>query len=226
MSYTVLESLDKINRTRKSLRIGSSSKRPTFNDFMLTVIAQSITVYLEEKREQIPKCVHLGIPVNVRDKTKCVDDTMLGNKIGAFMIKMPLDKKLNFMEKLERIKSELDFVKLTPEAKISHFGMRMVSVMPQWMVDWIGPKVTGGATLVATNVNGGNGGETVLCGARMTDMTAVVPPPMGVGLGYVVFTLNGKVMVSVGVDRNCYDENTAKDLIRCLKAVLREQGAL
>merc|ERR550525_585361 len=109
---------------------------------------------------------------------------------------------------------------------LSHYGMKLVSVMPRWIVDWVGPRMTGGATLVATNVNGGNSGDTYLCGAKMTDITAVVPPPMGVGVGYVIFSLNGRVMVSVGVDRNCYDADTAKDLIRCLNNVLDEQDAL
>eukprot|EP01084_Bolivina_argentea_P097833 175865_1 len=213
--------LDKINKKRKTIRLGK--KRPTFNDYMLTVVAETIMGYLDKNNEYIPDYVHLAIPVDIRDKNVKLNDTMLGNKIGSYIIKLPLSKKLTFMQKLKKIKSELDFVKKTPEAKLSFYGIKLLSLLPKMMADFIGPKMSGGMTLVASNVKGA-AKDMFMCGAKVTDAIGIVPPPMGVGLGFVIFTFNGKIIATVNVDKNCYKASTAKDLMKCFQKVMEEQG--
>merc|ERR1712228_1109315 len=218
-------SLDEINEKRKSLDV---SKCPTFSDYMLTIISQSITMYLEEKKEYIPDSIHLAIPANIRSpKLFLKDDVQLlmGNKSGAFHVEVPLTTSLTFEKKVEKIKSGLDAVKRTPEAHWYVWGMKIVSILPQWMVEKLVKeiKLTSTTTFVASNVNGGSSDEIFLCGARATDFLVVLPS-VGFGLGFAYLTLNGKVSMTVEVDRNCGDEHIAKDLMRCLKTVLEQQG--
>eukprot|EP01083_Nonionella_stella_P179169 635364_1 len=215
-------SLDKINAKRKSLKLKNVKKYATFNDFMLALIAESVTLYLQKKNAFISKSVYLATPVNIRGKnTSLVGDKgmLLGNKIGTYVLQIPLCANMTFVQRLAAIKSEFDVAKSTPEAIVGYYLMKLLSKVPR-VTHFIGPRMTSGLTFVMSNVRGAN--NQTFCGAKIADIVGIVPPPMGVALGYAVFTYDGKVMISVNVDRNCYDSQTATELISCLKELLKK----
>ena len=219
-------SLTSLNIRRKQFRF-----KPTVNDFMLAVICESLSRVISKSKHTKPvKEVTLAIPVNVRNKN--VKETVLGNKIGAIVLKAPLSSSLSFEEKLKKIKSQMDFAKKTPEAHFTYvLALFNAMFLPTWLSTYFARKLTNKTTIVCTNVRGPSNKYT-FCGKDIKELIGFVPPPMGCGIGFCVFTYNGRMAVSVNIDRNVSlgndikGEDTGRYVLKTVLNVLRELGCL
>jgi len=215
-------SLRDINRLRRGIGFAGKRRCPTFNDYMMAILAEALKLHFERREEEVPPSVRLGIPVNVRGRRLLSSDVELGNKIGSLVLSLPTDKNLHFLQRLEAVQSAMDAIKATPEALMSHYAMKALSCLPQRVVDSMAPRMSGGLSLVASNVRFPR--KLAICGADVGDVIGIVPPPMGVALGVAILTLNDdKVVVTVNVDANCGGADTAKHLIQCFKQAVQQQ---
>ena len=202
----------------------SKLQKPTFNDFIIGIIAQSMSLFLKKKNMPVPEFVRLGIPVNIRaDAESHGKDTILGNKIGSYIIKLPLSHSLSFIDKLIVIKKELDWVKKTPESKLSHYATKLVSNLPQSMSKTLASYMSGKNTLVVSNVRGPDK-PLILYDKKCIVLAGPVPPPVGVALGFAVFTYQKDVMISVNIDDCVAGHDGATLFKQCILEVLKQQN--
>ena len=224
-------SLSKVNAQRGVIAVDkkymkSKLKKATFNDFIIAVIAQSMSLFLKKKNMPAPKFVRLGIPVNIRAESESHgEDTILGNKIGSYVIKSPISHSMTFIDKLIIIKKELDWVKKTPESKFSHYATRLVSNLPQSISSPLASYMSGKNTVVVSNVRGPDKPLT-LFEKKCIVLAAPVPPPMGVALGFAVFSYQRDVMISVNVDDCVAGHDGAILFKQCILDVLKEQNCV
>lgn len=183
----------------------------TMNDIMLAAFVGGLRRWMEDRRgpEGIPpgETVCCSLPVNLRTS---LEDTPMGNKIGAFMINLPVGEA-DRDERLRQTAAAMNKVKRSPEASLGNLLAKVASSLPECVSQRLMDKMTSRVECVFTNVRGFD--EPIhFKGKKVLKFSGFVPPPPGVSLGVACGSIYGKVSFSVSADLSLLGKDSSRDL--------------
>ncbi|CAK0882459.1 unnamed protein product, partial [Prorocentrum cordatum] len=151
----------------------------TMNDIMLAAFVGGLRRWMVDRcgPDGVPpgETVCCSLPVNLRTS---LEDTPMGNKIGAFMIDLPVGEA-DRDARLKQTAAAMNKVKRSPEASLGNLVAKLTSSLPEWVSRRLMDKITSRVECVFTNVRGFD--ETIhLKGHAVLKFVGFVPPPPGV----------------------------------------------
>jgi diacylglycerol O-acyltransferase / wax synthase len=166
------------------------------NDVMLTCLAGALDRYRfnKEKSENLYE-IRVGMPYNVRTSPKI---TELRNEFAFMLNPIPLGVKDGY-KRMSMIKKTMDYAKKIPEPWFGYFISSISSYLPLSFLKNLGA-MSQYLTAVLTNMVGGDE-KLKFIGHTVELMSALVPPPDGVGIGVAVMSQAGKMYVSITTDK-------------------------
>jgi diacylglycerol O-acyltransferase len=168
----------------------------TVNDVLLAAVAGALGSYLRARGESTDELeIRVYVPVNMR---KPGDEILLGNRIGAVFLPLPLGIEDPYKRVVE-LKRRMDAIKASPEAVVLGGVLIGVGLTPIQVKRVLGNLIAAKASAVMTNVIGPRE-ALYLAGAPIRDLMFWVPVPAGLGLGISVLSYAGKVTLGVTTD--------------------------
>jgi hypothetical protein len=141
------------------------------------------------------KDIRAFIMVNMRGLT--LDDD-LGNKFGLVFLTLPLNR-VQPMERLERVKNGMDFLKASAEYAASYIILNILGQLPEWVEHLATRILDTKGTVVATNVPGSRV-ELFIADAPIQSMVGWVPQSGRVGVGLSYISYNNQLIVGLNAD--------------------------
>ncbi|CAK0882471.1 unnamed protein product, partial [Prorocentrum cordatum] len=183
----------------------------TMNDIMLAAFVGGLRRWMVDRcgPDGVPpgETVCCSLPVNLRTS---LEDTPMGNKIGAFMIDLPVGEA-DRDARLKQTAAAMNKVKRSPEASLGNLVAKLTSSLPEWVSRRLMDKITSRVECVFTNVRGFD--ETIhLKGHAVLKFVGFVPPPPGVSIGVACGSTCGRVSFSVSSDRGLLGEGSSREL--------------
>ena len=118
---------------------------------------KAICTYLNELKKEIPDRISCAMPVNIRsnkysnDKNK---ETIIGNKVGAFLIYLPIKASYTFEQRVKIIEKQVNYCKKINESKWLYIMQVIISRLPAYCGTQIHTMSSHQTTTVITNVRG------------------------------------------------------------------------
>jgi diacylglycerol O-acyltransferase / wax synthase len=170
-------------------------KQATINDVMMAITSGAIRRYMDLHNEARESDIRAFIMVNMRG---LAFDDDLGNKFGLVFLTLPLNR-VQPMERLERVKNGMDFLKASAEYAASYIILNILGQLPEWVEHLATRILDTKGTVVATNVPGSRN-ELFIADAPIQSMVGWVPQSgrVGVGLSYVSY--NNQLIVGLNAD--------------------------
>jgi diacylglycerol O-acyltransferase len=170
-------------------------KQATVNDVMMAITSGAIRRYMDLHNDAREKDIRAFIMVNMRGLT--LDDD-LGNKFGLVFLTLPL-KRVQPMERLERIKNGMDLLKASAEYAASYIILNILGQLPEWVEHLATRILDTKGTVVATNVPGSRK-ELFMADASIQSMVGWVPQSGRVGVGLSYISYNNQLIVGLNAD--------------------------
>eukprot|EP01084_Bolivina_argentea_P289319 496778_1 len=231
----VLEFTDtNIKQTKKYLVQQKGCIKHTFNDFLLTVIAETLICFMKKYKhltdEQIPPEINIIVPCNLRpfyDNFK--SETIMGNVDGTYNIILPLDPKLSFCDRLKIIKQRMDYSKSINEAYYTYIAIKYFwSVIPKSLLKWIYLNASKVMPMLVSGVKEYKDKKWKLFGDKLLTMLGTVPLSPGIPIAFGFFTQpnSDSIAVSVVMDNNICGQNGAELMMNCMRDIMGKYGVV
>ena len=209
-----------IKKARKNLIETQGCVKHTFNDFILTLIAQGLIFFMKDhmhlKDNQIPNEVTIIQPVNMRPFYENFKyETIFGNYVGNYNITLPLNPQLSFVERLNIIKNRVDYCKSIHEAYYASGLLKHVySKLSKKIYQWFLINATKIEPVLISGFKVYNKSEWKLLGCNLVNIVGAMTlsPGMPIGFAYSSQMDNKHISLSVCIDHNIAG-NGASDLI-------------
>lgn len=185
-------------------------KKATINDVFVTCISRAIQKQLNQHHLKIspsPKKtdkINIVVPVHLTGGI-LLPGTSMGNRIGAFVARVPLDSSsdssLPLQKHLMNVSRTLGFLKRSPTPLISYFMAKAASdYLPVSITQHLFRNANQNAVVVVSNVRGPEK-ELHWNGRSIKKMGGFVPLPPGIPIGITVFSYSGMVGLAVNADK-------------------------
>jgi len=164
----------------------------SLNDLLMVYLSQALRAYLIERGQEVRGLeLRAVLPVDLRQ----YEDEELGNRFGLVFLTLPIGYAKTGRG-VRLIKRRLDELKVSPEASVVAWLIRLVGVLPRLidrlLLGFFGSK----ATLVATNLPGPRQ-PLELAGCRLNKIAYWVPMSGRLGLGVSFLSYAGNVQMGV-----------------------------
>jgi hypothetical protein len=185
----------------------------TINDVFVSCVTAALARQLEMHRRYLmetaddaisaallprQKYMNVTVPVHLKGGIVLPGESV-GNSLGAFVARVPAEG-LNSVARLSAVHKELNFLKRTPAALLSHMMATTLSyaayVLPPTFTSWMYRKASAGSVAVVTNVRM-SPKTTHIDGHTVESAYGFVPLPPGLPVGVVVASYDGKMYLSV-----------------------------
>ena len=166
------------------------------NDVVLTVVTGALHEYMI-RRQVDPSQLDFRIsaPVSVRREE---DRGKLGNRVSSWVLRLPLEKT-DPLERLAAIHEVTQQLKKSGQALGVDMMMQVAEWTPPVLLSLGAQAASGPINSIVTNVPGPQF-PLYLLGAELLEMYPVVPLMEGMGLGFAVFSYNGRVLFGFNAD--------------------------
>lgn len=187
-------------------------KKATINDVFVTCISRAIQKQLNQHHLKISPSpqktdkINIVVPVHLTGGI-LLPGTSMGNRIGAFVARVPLDSdsssdsSLPLQKHLMNVSQTLGFLKRSPTPLISYFMAKAASdYLPVSITQHLFRNANQNAVVVVSNVRGPEK-ELHWNGRSIKKMGGFVPLPPGIPIGITVFSYSGMVGLAVNADK-------------------------
>jgi WS/DGAT/MGAT family acyltransferase len=176
----------------------------TVNDVVLTIVAEGMRRWLDERGEDLPKSLRVFCPVSVRDSGQRY---ALGNQVSGMVLDLPLGQ-MPPLTRLARVSAVAGDLKRSRQA----VAARTLTALTEWApatLHALGSRIASQPRLgspalinmVVTNVPGPQV-PFYSGGARMLEVWPLVPTYHTVGLNLALFSYDGKLHFGLNADRD------------------------
>lgn len=143
--------------------------------------------------------MHISVPVHLKGGV-VIPGESVGNNLGAFVVRVPGESDDNGVDRFVAVHRELNSVKRTPAAFLSHLMAKTLSysshVLPNRITSWIYARASAGSVAVVTNTRGPPQ-HVHLGGRRVETIYGFVPLPPGLPIGVVVSSYANQMNLTV-----------------------------
>jgi hypothetical protein len=146
---------------------------------------------------EVPPSINIAVPVNLRNPLEPV--TSLGNKIGSYLVELPLQG--DGASRLQIICLHMQRNKRLPEPHLTHTISQIFSHMPKRLTNMVFKGFSQQASAVLTNVRGPTKQISFL-GRPVRTLAGFVPPPIGIAIGVAVGSYADDLALTFNVDEN------------------------
>jgi WS/DGAT/MGAT family acyltransferase len=199
----------------------------TVNDVVLTVVAEGMRRWLDDRGEELPESLRVFCPVSVRDSGQRY---ALGNRVSGMVVDLPLGP-MPLLTRLARVSAAAGDLKRSRQA----VAAQTLTAISEWApatLHALGSRLASQPQLgspalvnmVVTNVPGPQV-PFYTGGARMLEVWPLVPTYHTVGLNLALFSYDGKLHFGLNADRDLVPdlerfgthlEQAARDLERAV----------
>jgi hypothetical protein len=197
ITWRTIDSVDSVKSVAKS-----ASKSATLNDVAVSMVSYAIHKQLEEHQHQgndnirLPKKVNVVIPVHLEGGIMA-PGARLGNKIGAFVSRIPLPISYTPKSHVRSVSRSLKEGKQTPAPLIA---WRLCKFFSDFTPDWFAKLSirygNANAVAVVSNIRGFPF-KVHYEGRSAAFLCAFLPLPPDIPIGVVVSSYNGQVSFSL-----------------------------
>lgn len=199
--------------TRKQLRysctlkvdaakaIGKKYGKSTLNDVMLSCITAGLRCVLEKQQPEVltrDLVLRAAIPVDMRPRSSSpIRQTR--NKISSLLIDLPVGEP-DSIERLKRITRSTREAKFSLERQLLFTLSRWIGGFPSSWLKLVATSMSRSVSVAVSNVRG----PPMLlsfCQSRAEGFAGFVPPPPGVNVGLVVFSIGQDLGLTLSTDR-------------------------
>jgi hypothetical protein len=202
VSWKYLATLDDAKRVTKSVKKGAK-----LNDLFVACLTaaiqkqhESLRASIADKKMKAPTSFNLVVTTHLRGGLVMPNES-LGNKIGAFAVKVPTKVKCDSsIKRLRTISKALQLWKRTPAPQISFLLTSFIgNWLPKRFAKYALVKANCHAVATISNVHGFT--EPIHWDGNQVEMIcAFLPLPKGIPVGIVVTSYNGRIIMSVDAD--------------------------
>ena len=202
VSWKYLATLDDAKRVTKSVKKGAK-----LNDLFVACLTaaiqrqhESLRATVADKKMKAPTSFNLVVTTHLRGGLVMPNES-LGNKIGAFAVKVPTKEKSDSsIKRLRIISNALQLWKRTPAPQISFLLTSFIgNWLPERFAKYALVKANCHAVATISNVHGFT--EPIHWDGNQVEMIcAFLPLPTGIPVGILVTSYNGRIIMSVNAD--------------------------
>jgi WS/DGAT/MGAT family acyltransferase len=166
------------------------------NDVILTTVTGALREYLRVRHAD-PAALEFRVsaPVSVRREEEKGE---LGNRVSSWILRLPLDAP-DPRSRLKAVHEETQRLKESKQALGVEMMMRVAEWTPPVLLSLGAQAASGPINSIVTNVPGPQF-PLYLLGSELLEMYPVVPLMENMGLGFAIFSYNGKVLWGFNAD--------------------------
>ncbi len=166
------------------------------NDVVLTVVTGALREYMLRRQVDPSELdFRISAPVSVRREE---ERGKLGNRVSSWVLRLPLEKT-DPIERLSALHTLTQKLKESGQALGVDMMMQVAEWTPPVLLSLGAQAASGPINSIVTNVPGPQF-PLYLLGAELLEMYPVVPLMEGMGLGFAIFSYNGRVLLGFNAD--------------------------
>eukprot|EP01083_Nonionella_stella_P262468 892472_1 len=199
----------------------------SFNTFLCALVSEAMVHFMKNvvqlEHNAIPKTIGVAIPVNMRpfyDNHKY--ETVMGNKVGAYIVNFPLDPDMNLSQRIMFIDKEIQHSKNIHEYNAIWWMLRLQALLPTKIGVWLHRFNAKSVPMVVSGVRSAQE-EYKLLGRRLLFGGGLPTLTPGVSTFWSYNRLpDGKSLLNLMMHNNVYGEKSALLMMRSMECVLQE----
>ena len=182
-------SLDDVKAVRRAAEC-------SVNDVVLTVVTGALREYMLRRQVDPSELdFRISAPVSVRREE---ERGKLGNRVSSWVLRLPLEKT-DPIERLSALHTLTQKLKESGQALGVDMMMQVAEWTPPVLLSLGAQAASGPINSIVTNVPGPQF-PLYLLGAELLEMYPVVPLMEGMGIGFAVFSYNGRFLFGFNAD--------------------------